>query len=55
MCSAPQPIKPSDEAFLRNLRQPIPLGRKVVLVVKNAGLKVVRLKSCCGHPGEPGC
>ena len=55
MCSTPQPEEPGDIAFLRNLRQPIPLGRKVVLVVRNQTLKVVRLKSCCGHPGEPGC
>ncbi len=55
MCSSPQPVRPSDEAFLRNLKAPIPFGRKVVLVVRNAALKVVRLKSCCGHAGEPGC
>jgi hypothetical protein len=55
VCSEPRPIKPSDEAFLRNLRQPVPAGRKVVLVVKNAALKVVRLRSCCGNHGEPGC
>jgi len=55
MSSNSEPIKPSDQAFLRNLRQPIPAGRKVVLVVRNSALKVVRLKSCCGHPGEPGC
>jgi hypothetical protein len=55
MCSSPRPVKPSDLPFVRNLRQPMPLGRKILLVVKNEGLRVVRLKPCCGHPGEPGC
>ena len=55
MCSEPTPVKPSDKAFLRNLRQPIPAGRKIILVAKNQALKVVRLRTCCGHPGEPGC
>jgi hypothetical protein len=42
-------------AFQRNIRVPMPIGRKVYLVVRNTGLKIVRLKQCCGHPGEPGC
>lgn len=42
-------------AGLRNLRQPMPLGRKVRLVLLNTGRKIYRLKPCCGHPGEPGC
>jgi hypothetical protein len=49
------PVGPSPDAFRRNMRQPMPLGRKVRLVVRNSALKVVTLKSCCGHPGEPGC
>ncbi len=40
-------------AFVANLRQPIPLGRKLGLLIQN------RLRfpprPCCGHPGEPGC
>jgi len=55
MCSSPQPVKPSDVPFMRNLRAPMPLGRKVYLVARNGGLKVIRLRPCCGHPGEPGC
>ncbi|MGV8082073.1 MAG: hypothetical protein AB2L09_00320 [Coriobacteriia bacterium] len=47
--------RPSPNAFARNLRQPMPLGRKIRLVVRNSALKVVRLQQCCGHPGEPGC
>ena len=46
---------PTPSAYMRNLRQPMPLGRKVRLVVRNAGLRFVTLKECCGHPGEPGC
>jgi len=43
----------SANAFLANLRQPMPLGRKLRLLLRN------RLRfpprPCCGHPGEPGC
>lgn len=41
--------------FLTNLSVPMPLWRKVLLLLRNNALKVVRLQSCCGHPGEPGC
>ena len=46
---------PSPSAFLNNLRKPMPLGRKVRLVVRNSALKAIHLSQCCGHPGEPGC
>jgi len=40
-------------AFLANLRQPMPLRQKLRLLIKN------RLRFpppvCCGYPGEPGC
>ncbi len=41
--------------FLENLKQPLPLGKKISLFIRNNILKIVRMKSCCGHPGEPGC
>lgn len=47
--------RPTPSAFMRNLRQPMPAGRKFRLVVKNLTLKAVRLRSCCGNFGEPGC
>jgi hypothetical protein len=46
---------PSPSAYMANLRQPMPLDRKVRLLARNTARKVIRLKSCCGHPGEPGC
>jgi hypothetical protein len=46
---------PNPEDFLANLRKPMPLWRKVWLFVRNNGKKIITLKSCCGHPGEPGC
>lgn len=46
---------PSPDAFARNLQAPMPLPAKIRLVVRNNMLKVVRLRSCCGHDGEPGC
>jgi hypothetical protein len=43
----------TSSAFWENLRQPMPLGRKLRLFIAN------RMKfpppPCCGHPGEPGC
>lgn len=42
-------------AFIANMRQPMPLGRKIWLTFRNTARKLFRLKTCCGHPGEPGC
>lgn len=47
--------RPSPGAYLDNLRQPMPLDHKLKLLALNTGRKVFRLRSCCGHPGEPGC
>jgi hypothetical protein len=41
--------------FIVNLRQPMPTGRKIRLALTNMGRRIVTLKPCCGHPGEPGC
>ncbi|HZC99353.1 MAG TPA: hypothetical protein VFA46_03910 [Actinomycetes bacterium] len=47
---------PSPSAFARNLAEyPASPGRKALLLVRNLGLRVVKLQECCGHPGEPGC
>ena len=46
---------PSPSAFSRNLKVPMPLGRKVRLVVRNTAIKFKTRQNCCGHPGEPGC
>jgi hypothetical protein len=40
---------------VQNLRQPMPLSRKVMLVVRNNWIKVRTRSSCCGNHGEPGC
>lgn len=53
VCSEPR--QPTPDAFIRNIQQPMPLARKIRLLVRNGSLKIVRLRSCCGHPGEPGC
>jgi len=43
----------SGSAFLANLLQPMPLGRRLRLLIRNR----IRFPPtpCCGHPGEPGC
>ncbi len=52
MCEAE---KQNLKSVIDNLRQSLPIGRKISLIIKNSFLKIIRLKSCCGHPGEPGC
>jgi hypothetical protein len=41
--------------FVVNLRQEMPLGRKLALLRRNVWIKVSTRSTCCGHPGEPGC
>ncbi len=40
---------------LENLRQPMPLGPKLRLYVRNNWIKVRTRASCCGNHDEPGC
>lgn len=40
---------------LANLRQPIPLRRKLWLIASNNLLKLQRLQGCCGNHSQPGC
>jgi hypothetical protein len=39
----------------QNLRRPMPLGRKIKLVLRNNLIKLRTGSSCCGNYGEPGC
>ena len=52
MCAAEPP---NLKTAVDNLKQPLPIKRKICLFIKNSLIKITRLKSCCGHPGEPGC
>jgi hypothetical protein len=47
--------RPDIKTVFNNLKQPIPIKRKIYLFLKNNLIKIIKLKSCCGHPGEPGC
>ncbi len=38
-----------------NLRQPMPLGRKIYLFLRNNWRKIRTGSTCCGNHGEPGC
>jgi hypothetical protein len=38
-----------------NLRQPMPLGRKLRLFFRNNWIKIRTGSACCGNHGEPGC
>jgi hypothetical protein len=53
MCSNERQDGP--RGYLANLRQPMPWWRKLYVVVRNMWLRVLRMDTCCGHPGEPGC
>jgi hypothetical protein len=46
---------PDIKAFFTNLQAPMPLYRKVWLLFRNNLKKIMTMRSCCGHPGEPGC
>ena len=47
--------RPDLKTVIDNLKQSLPIRRKILLFIKNSLIKITRLKSCCGHPGEPGC
>ncbi len=38
-----------------NLRQPMPLSRKLRLLRQNVWIRISCWQDCCGHPGEPAC
>ncbi|HUV45214.1 MAG TPA: hypothetical protein VMW13_10355 [Dehalococcoidales bacterium] len=42
-------------AFFTNMSAPMPLHRKLYLLLRNSLIKAWKRQSCCGHPGEPGC
>lgn len=46
---------PSLDDFFTNMSVPMPLHRKLYLVLRNNMLKLRKGRTCCGHPGEPGC
>ena len=41
--------------FLANLCRPVPLGRKLLLVMTNNLTKLRGLQGCCGNHAQPGC
>ena len=53
MCGENRHGTPSEA--LQNLRQPMPLGRKLRLVLRNTWRKIRTRSDCCGNYGEPGC
>jgi hypothetical protein len=46
---------PDARAFFTNLKADMPLGKKLWLLFRNNIKKIITMRSCCGHPGEPGC
>jgi len=52
MCN---PERSGPTPFIQNLRMPMPISKKLRLIGRNNWIKVSRMQTCCGHPGEPGC
>jgi hypothetical protein len=46
---------PSARAIFTNMKVPMPLHRKLYLVLRNNLIKLRKRQGCCGHFGEPGC
>lgn len=47
--------RPSAKAVIANLKVQMPISKKILLFIRNNLIKIIKLQSCCGHPGEPGC
>lgn len=47
--------KPNIRDAFNNLSGPDPIGKKLFFMIMNNLTKILTLKNCCGHPGEPGC
>ncbi|HMK50046.1 MAG TPA: hypothetical protein VK435_08335 [Thermodesulfovibrionales bacterium] len=47
--------RPNTKAVIENLKKPMPLGEKFFKTIRNTLLKIIRMKTCCGNKGEPGC
>jgi hypothetical protein len=47
--------KPDLKAFIDHLKFQLPVQKKLLLFLKNNAKKILTARSCCGHPGEPGC
>lgn len=47
--------KPNLKDFVSNIRKNGSWYRKIHRILKNSFIKLITLKNCCGHPGEPGC
>ncbi|MFQ5594452.1 MAG: hypothetical protein ACE5HA_09905 [Anaerolineae bacterium] len=47
--------RPSFRAAITNMQVPMPLGKKLRLVLHNNWIKLRTGQNCCGNHGEPGC
>lgn len=43
------------ERVFTNVRQPMPLPKKIRLLTRNTLIRAMKRQTCCGHDGEPGC
>jgi transposase len=46
---------PTIRRFFTNMSVKMSLHKKIYLVLRNNGIKIVKRQDRCGHPGEPGC
>ena len=55
MCSPKRTEGQSIKKVSRNLLKPVSAGTKVRQIAANMWIRVSKLQTCCGHPGQAGC
>jgi hypothetical protein len=46
---------PNIKSWFNNMSVPMPVHKKLWLILRNFSIKIRHRQNCCGHPGEPGC
>ena len=55
MCKSVEPKYGSPRKAAANLAKPIRANKKLKQISRNWWIRLSKLQTCCGHPGEPGC
>jgi hypothetical protein len=55
MCAPKDPNRPAVKKVTRNMTKSVPLDTKIKQIATNMWIRVSKLQTCCGHPGQAGC
>lgn len=55
MCSPRKTDQQSVKKVAVNVLRPVPIDRKIKQIATNMWIRVSKLQTCCGHPGQAGC